>query len=65
MVVRLLTDLSGPTVYVASGQTYVCDEATGQRLIAAGLAVPIEREAMAVVPSERAVPDRPRRRVSG
>jgi hypothetical protein len=44
VIVRLLTALSGPTISAAAGDLYECDPQAAARLIAAGFAVPVERQ---------------------
>jgi hypothetical protein len=63
MVVRMLVQLVGRDLNVLEGELYHCDEATGARMLAAGLAVPVSapESAMAAVPVERAI----KRRVRG
>ena len=65
------TSLVGPTVSVTTGDVYECDDATAQRLIAAGYAVALPTDSHAGAPEtamaspavERAV--RPRGRARG
>jgi len=50
MILKILVPMGGPTGNWTTGDRYECDDATAQRLIAAGRAVPWREEAV-----ERAV----------
>jgi hypothetical protein len=62
VIVRLLVGLAGRDFSVSAGEFYTCDPESGARMIAAGVAEPVERDAP-VEQATAAAPERAARRL--